>query len=142
MSDSASTSPNRPRALSQTQSSTPLDANVKPSSWRRSCAGNWRVAATFLVTGIVSLAIRLLNLPVNRVIEARYCKQYYLSHDPAAIDPNGEVPEGLCKIRAVQEPLVWLENAIFIALTVCGEYLYGRHSGWAEPLQISSLRYR
>lgn len=73
----------------------------------------------FLVTGVVFLAIRLLNLPLNRIIEARYCKQYYLRHDPSVIDPNGEVPEKLCKISPVQEKLVWLESALFVALTAC-----------------------
>lgn len=78
------------------------------------------VLPIFLVAAIVSLAIRLLNLPINRIIESRYCNDYYRRHDPSVIDHNGQVPEHMCKISSVQTKLVWLESALFISLTVCG----------------------
>jgi len=70
---------------------------------------------------IISLAIRLLNLPLNRVIELRYCKEYYQQHDPSVIGPDGSVPEKLCKINEVQKKLAWLEGVIQTSMIVCGE---------------------
>ncbi|KAF1921335.1 major facilitator superfamily domain-containing protein [Ampelomyces quisqualis] len=78
----------------------------------------WPVWIVFLLIALTSLANRLLNLPLNRIIEARCCRQHYLQHNPSLIDAGGEVPERLCKIRPVQERLVWLETALFLFITV------------------------
>ncbi|KAF2087840.1 MFS general substrate transporter [Saccharata proteae CBS 121410] len=63
-----------------------------------------------LLLALVSLATRLYSLPLNRVIESRYCHSYYLEHDPSKIPNNGEVPEDLCKEKPVQQKLAWLQG--------------------------------
>jgi hypothetical protein len=79
------------------------------------------VLLIFLLLSMISLAIRLLNLPLNRVIELRYCKEYYREHNPSVVSPDGSVPEELCKIDDVQKKLAWLEGVIETSLVVCGE---------------------
>ncbi|KAF2175188.1 major facilitator superfamily transporter [Zopfia rhizophila CBS 207.26] len=77
------------------------------------------VLLIFLLLSIISLAMRLLNLPLNRVIELRYCKEYYQQHEPSVVGPDGNVPEELCKIDGVQKKLAWLEGVIETSLVVC-----------------------
>lgn len=69
------------------------------------------------------LAIRLINLPLNRIIEMRYCFDYYLKHDPSVIDPDGHIPELICKVSEVQKKVAWLESAMSISLIVSGTYV-------------------
>ena len=84
-------------------------------------SSRYGVFVIFLLLSIISLAIRLLNLPLNRVIELRYCKEYYQQHDPSVIGPDGSVPEEFCKIKEVQKKLAWLEGVIQTSMIVCGE---------------------
>ena len=84
-------------------------------------SSRYGVFVIFLLLSIISLAIRLLNLPLNRVIELRYCKEYYQQHDPSVIGSDGSVPEELCKINEVQKKLAWLEGVIQTSMIVCGE---------------------
>ncbi len=86
-----------------------------PSGFRR--GGLW-VLLLYLST--INLAYRLLNLPLNRVIELRYCKDYYLEHDPTVIGPDGMIPEGLCKVNSIQEKLAWLQGVIEMLIVICG----------------------
>jgi len=79
------------------------------------------VLLLFLLLGIINLAIRLLNLPLNRIIEWRYCKEFYQQHDPSVIGPDGSIPEELCKINEVQKKLAWLQGVIETSITICGE---------------------
>ena len=74
----------------------------------------------FLFAVLINLAIRLLNLPLNRIIELRYCVDYYLEHDPSLINSNGEVDELLCKVDEVQQKLAWLEGFIGTSIVLCG----------------------
>ena len=60
----------------------------------------------FLLLGLlslISLAMLLLNLPLNRVIESRYCKEHYLQQGPTIIEPDGSISEDRCKINSVQQ---------------------------------------
>ncbi|CAM1501387.1 Fc.00g105490.m01.CDS01 [Cosmosporella sp. VM-42] len=54
---------------------------------------------------LVNLAMSLHQLPLNRVIERRLCREYYTATDPSVIQPDGSVDERLCKIDAVQKSL-------------------------------------
>ncbi|KAF1987422.1 MFS general substrate transporter [Aulographum hederae CBS 113979] len=66
-----------------------------------------------------NMAIHLMNLPLNRVIELRYCQDYYLEHDPSAIPPDGNVPEELCKGDWVQQRLARLTGMVEALHVVC-----------------------
>lgn len=61
---------------------------------------------------LVNLAASLYQLPLNRVIERRLCREYYVEHDPAAIQPDGSIKEELCKIDAVQQGLGWIQGTM------------------------------
>jgi hypothetical protein len=75
-----------------------------------------------LVLGLQNMAVRLMNLPLNRVIELRYCQLYYQEHDPSVIDPSGNIPEQLCKLDRIQQRLAWLQGAIETFHVICGLY--------------------
>jgi hypothetical protein len=66
------------------------------------------------------MAIKLMNLPLNRVIELRYCQQYYFQHDPAQIGPGGSIPERLCKLDSIQQKLAWMQGMIETFHIICG----------------------
>jgi hypothetical protein len=69
---------------------------------------------------LVNLAMSLYQLPVNRVIERRLCREYYEAEDPTVIDPHGEIREDLCKIDHVQRQLAWIQGAMETAWIVGG----------------------
>jgi hypothetical protein len=69
---------------------------------------------------LVNLAASLYQLPLNRVIERRLCRDYYSEHDPSRIGHGGSVPENLCKIDTVQKALAWIQGAMDTAWIVGG----------------------
>ncbi|KAK7607373.1 hypothetical protein BKA81DRAFT_303626 [Phyllosticta paracitricarpa] len=60
-----------------------------------------------LLLALATLSTRLFSLPLNRVIESRYCAEYYHSPSP---------PEAQCKIDWVQRRLAWLQGVIETAV--------------------------
>ncbi|KAK7516498.1 hypothetical protein IWZ03DRAFT_406645 [Phyllosticta citriasiana] len=60
-----------------------------------------------LLLALATLSTRLFSLPLNRVIQSRYCAVYYHSPSP---------PEALCKIDWVQRRLAWLKGVIETAV--------------------------
>lgn len=76
---------------------------------------------TFLT--IQSAASTIMNLPLNRVIELGYCRDYYQEHNPSLIGPGGEVEEGLCKVTEVQQNLAKLYGGINAFHVLCGEWI-------------------
>lgn len=69
---------------------------------------------------LVNLSMSLYQLPLNRVIERRLCREYYAAQDPTVFDPHGEVSEDLCKIDVVQSDLAWIQGAMETAWIVGG----------------------
>lgn len=69
---------------------------------------------------LVHLAHVLYTLPLNRVVELRLCEEYYERHNPSSIQPDGSIPERLCKIDDVQRQLAWLQGIMETTLVVCG----------------------
>jgi hypothetical protein len=67
------------------------------------------------------MAVRLMSLPLNRVIELRYCQEYYQTHDPSVIDSHGNIPEKLCKLDSIQQQLAWMQGALDILHALCGK---------------------
>jgi hypothetical protein len=74
-----------------------------------------------LLLGMQLLATKLMNLPLNRVIELRYCQEYYQLHDPSVIDDGGNVPEQLCKLDYIQQRLAWMQGTLDILHALCGK---------------------
>ncbi len=85
----------------------------RPSSGR----AVWPVLALLLA---VQLSWSLYQLPLNRVVERRLCREYYRAHDPTAISPDGSVEEELCKVDSVQQGLAWVLGAMETAWIVGG----------------------
>ncbi|KAI1099446.1 major facilitator superfamily transporter [Jackrogersella minutella] len=71
---------------------------------------------------LVNLSASLYQLPLNRVIERRLCREYYGTHDPSVIDGDGDVDEKLCKIDAVQQSLAWFIG-IMETLWIVGDFV-------------------
>ena len=60
-------------------------------------------------------------LPLYRVIELGYCREYYQSHDPSVISPGGDVDEMLCKqVPEVQQSVAKLYGMIESFHVLCG----------------------
>ncbi|RMZ72981.1 major facilitator superfamily transporter [Pyrenophora seminiperda CCB06] len=72
-----------------------------------------------LLLVLVHLSAVLYTLPLNRVIELRLCQEHYQRSDPSLIQPDGSIPEKLCKIDDVQRRLAWLQGIMETTLVVC-----------------------
>jgi hypothetical protein len=82
---------------------------------------SFRTIWTLLILlALQNMAIKLMNLPLNRVIELRYCQQHYSRHDPSQIGPGGSIPERLCKLDSIQQKLAWMQGMIETFHIVCG----------------------
>ena len=62
----------------------------------------WYLLALML---LVNLSMSLYQLPLNKVIERRLCREYYSPKDPRLYPSDGEIEEKLCKIDEVQKGL-------------------------------------
>ncbi|KAF6809296.1 major facilitator superfamily transporter [Colletotrichum sojae] len=76
------------------------------------------VSALLTLILLVNLAASLYQLPLNRVVERRLCREHYLSTDPSVIDDGGNVDESLCKIDGVQQGLAWIQGTMETAWIV------------------------
>ncbi|KAK8172085.1 hypothetical protein BKA80DRAFT_299060 [Phyllosticta citrichinensis] len=95
------------------------------SSWRNAFSGarsssssttstkntSKSIIPLLLLLALATLSTRLFSLPLNRVIESRYCAAYYHS-SPSQPPP----PEEQCKIDWVQRRLAWLQGIIETAV--------------------------
>lgn len=75
-----------------------------------------------LLLSLQALGLKIMYLPLNRLIENRFCRDYYFEKDPSVIPSDGIVPEHLCKSDTVQQRLASLFGTIeslhlFIGLT-------------------------
>ncbi|OLN87449.1 hypothetical protein CCHL11_09121 [Colletotrichum chlorophyti] len=76
------------------------------------------IGALLAVVLLVNLAASLYQLPLNRVIERRLCREYYAENDPSVIDRDGNIEERLCKIDSVQRGLAWIQGTMETAWIV------------------------
>lgn len=91
---------------------------------------------------LVNLAASLYQLPLNRVVERRLCREYYAEHDPSQIGRDGEISEDLCKVDEVQKGLAWIQGVMDTAWIVGGESM-ARFRGEIEGLkQLTAGRLR
>ncbi|KAK0625451.1 hypothetical protein B0T17DRAFT_273614 [Bombardia bombarda] len=102
------------RSFSDTSAS--ASANLRPPRNKPS------VRPILVLVALVSLAWSLYALPLNRVIERRLCRDYYLVHDPSVIGPDGSVREELCKEDSIQQGLGRLQGVMETAWVV-GDFI-------------------
>ncbi|KAK5636802.1 hypothetical protein RRF57_012514 [Xylaria bambusicola] len=84
------------------------DNAVKPPlalSHQTRCTWPWIYVVLFCIAiAIVSeIGEYLFLAPRVRLFESVSCTRYYLEHDPSVIQPDGSVPEYLCKVNPVQD---------------------------------------
>ncbi|KAH6652010.1 major facilitator superfamily transporter [Truncatella angustata] len=61
---------------------------------------------------LVNLATSLYQLPLNRVVESRLCRDYYREKEPSRFGPDDSISEDLCKLDDVQKSLAWIQGAM------------------------------
>ncbi|KAF7537350.1 hypothetical protein G7054_g3852 [Neopestalotiopsis clavispora] len=76
------------------------------------------IGALLALLLLVNLSTSLYQLPLNRVIERRLCRDYYDENDPSRVLPGSAIPEDLCKIDEVQKGLAWIQGAMDTAWIV------------------------
>ncbi|KAI1371964.1 major facilitator superfamily transporter [Hypoxylon crocopeplum] len=98
-----------------------VDAPIRAA--RRRPHPKLAILALLALLLLVNLATSLYQLPLNRVIERRLCREYYGTHDPSVIDPDGNVDEKLCKkIGSIQQSLAWTIG-IMDTLWIVGDFV-------------------
>jgi hypothetical protein len=101
------------------ESSTTGEFSRKTSRLKSSLRTIWTL---LILLALQNMAVKLMNLPLNRVIELRYCQQYYFRHDPTQIGPGGSIAERLCKLDSIQQKLAWMQGMIETFHIVCGMF--------------------
>ena len=77
--------------------------------------------ALITLTFCQSMAVRIMTLPLNRLIESRYCLDYYRHHIGQLAYGFGEtIPEERCKVDAVQRQLAVLQGIVETLHVFCG----------------------
>ncbi|KAI1468323.1 MFS general substrate transporter [Daldinia caldariorum] len=71
---------------------------------------------------LVNLGTTLYQLPLNRVIEKRLCREYYIIHDPSIIDRDGNISERHCKLDVIQQSLAWTTGTME-TLWIVGDFV-------------------
>ncbi|KAI5863721.1 MFS general substrate transporter [Durotheca rogersii] len=91
------------------------------SSHRRTCPKPAVVALLALLL-LVNLAQSIYQLPLNRAVESRLCRDYYDDHDPSIIGDDGRIDEKRCKIDPVQQKLAWITGSME-TLWIVGDFV-------------------
>ncbi|OTB00794.1 hypothetical protein M426DRAFT_26270 [Hypoxylon sp. CI-4A] len=98
------------------------DPTAPTTPSRRRAQPRLAIVALLVLLLLVNLATSLYQLPLNRVIEKRLCSEYYNTHDPSAIDHDGNIDEKLCKIDSVQKSLAWI-TGVMETLWIVGDFV-------------------
>ncbi|KAI1394827.1 major facilitator superfamily transporter [Hypoxylon fuscum] len=99
------------------------DENVPIREARRRPRPKLAIVALLVLLLLVNLAGSLYQLPLNRVVERRFCREYYSEHDPSVIDSDGNIDEKLCKkVDAVQQRLAWVMGTME-TLWIVGDFV-------------------
>ncbi|KAF7672286.1 hypothetical protein GT037_009796 [Alternaria burnsii] len=99
-----------------TTTSMPSTSNPSPILSASSKRTIWPLVLLLI---LVQLSSVLYTLPLNRVIELRLCQEHYEANDPSVIQPDGTIPEMLCKVKDVQRGLAWLQGSMETMSVVC-----------------------
>jgi hypothetical protein len=76
--------------------------------------------ACVMLVILSTLAARILNPPLNRLVELNICRTYYAQYDPSVIGHDGDVDEELCKLDPIQERLAYLLGLVETIMIICG----------------------
>ncbi|KAI0880476.1 major facilitator superfamily transporter [Annulohypoxylon maeteangense] len=98
------------------------DVDIPISETRRRPRPKLAIAPLLGLILLVNLSASLYQLPLNRIIERRLCRDYYKIHDPSVIDNDGDINETLCKIDDVQKSLAWVVG-IMETLWIVGDFV-------------------
>ncbi|KAI8627463.1 hypothetical protein F5Y19DRAFT_166636 [Xylariaceae sp. FL1651] len=101
------------------------DERQRPIAHRThgSSSAIWLILALLL---LVNLTSGISNIPLNRLLEKRLCRQYF--------DSDRDVDEKLCKENKIQQDLAWIMGA-FETLWIVGDFVM------TIPLSFMSERY-
>lgn len=56
------------------------------------------------------------------LIEQALCRDFYTTHDPNVVGPNGDVPEAMCKTEALQSQVaIFAVTLDFSILVTCAQ---------------------
>lgn len=91
-------------------------ADMQPSGAKRHIA----VLALLSVVLMVSVSLRIMNLPLNRILEQKFCHGYYRQHDPTKIGEGTDIPESQCKLDPIQSDLGRTQGAFETIMLACG----------------------
>ncbi|KAI1412741.1 major facilitator superfamily transporter [Hypoxylon sp. FL1857] len=97
-------------------------ASVPSPEARRNPRSKLAILALLALILLTGLSASLYQLPLNRVIERRLCREYYRTHDPSAIYSDGNIDEKLCKLDAIQKSLAWYVG-IMETLWIVGDFV-------------------
>lgn len=98
------------------------DVGAPESGARRRTPKRLAIVALLVLLLLVNLATSLYQLPLNRVIERRLCREYYSTHDPSVIDDDGNIEETLCKMNSIPKSLAWIVG-IMETLWIVGDFV-------------------
>ncbi|VUC31593.1 unnamed protein product [Clonostachys rosea] len=108
--------------MSASAADAPVDDDGEPSFSHSAGQPRTRgIRSVLLLLLLVNLAMSLYQLPLNRVIERRLCRDYYSSTDPVKLQPDGSVDESLCKIPEVQQSLGSIQGVMETTWIVGGK---------------------
>jgi hypothetical protein len=73
---------------------------------------NWILLVALIVLCITVLDVGgfLAEPPKTRVFESNLCVRHYGAVDPSKIQADGTVPEALCKVDEVQQPMAMVRS--------------------------------
>ncbi|KAI2780151.1 MFS general substrate transporter [Daldinia loculata] len=98
------------------------DLGAPISETRRRAYPKPSIVPLLVLLLLVNLGTTLYQLPLNRVIEKRLCREYYIIHDPSIIDPDGNISEKHCKKNAIQQSLAWTTGTME-TLWIVGDFI-------------------
>ncbi|KAF2476451.1 uncharacterized protein BDR25DRAFT_277581 [Lindgomyces ingoldianus] len=105
-----------PLTVSLSHSSSLCSRSPSPTHIRIKSSSLWPL---LLLLILVNMANSLYILPLNRVVEMRLCREHYARYDPSLLQPDGSVPEKMCKVDEVQKQLAWLQGIMETTFVVC-----------------------
>jgi hypothetical protein len=81
---------------------------------------------------IVDVSFMMMIAPMARLTELGICRRHFLIADPSVIDPDGSIPEILCKIKPVQETLAKLSGVLTMLAMIPSKYHHFNllHQSW------------
>lgn len=77
--------------------------------------------ALLLMLILTSTATRIMKLPLNRILELRFCQEYYASHHSSQIEHGGFIPEAKCRLSPIQQRLGWMQGTLDTVILLCGK---------------------